>query len=146
MTVCREKRDWSSCSIFSPRARFRVPSPRQPRAILARHKLEQAGVARYFDVIVGGNDVAHGKPAPDIFLRAAERLGKLASECVALEDSGPGIHAASGAGMITILIPDGGRMPSPDTRERASFVAESLVSAKPIVQRLIDGWNGAAGL
>jgi HAD superfamily hydrolase (TIGR01509 family) len=112
---------------------------------LARHKLEQAGVARYFDVIVGGNDVAHGKPAPDIFLRAAEQLGKLPAECVALEDSGPGIHAASSAGMITILIPDGGRMPSEDTRERASFVADSLAAAQPIIERLIVGPETHAG-
>jgi HAD superfamily hydrolase (TIGR01509 family) len=117
-----------------------------PRAVatstagdLARHKLEQAGVADYFDVIVGGTDVARGKPAPDIFLRAAERLGKLPDECVALEDSGPGIFAAAAAGMVTILIPDGGREPLPETRERATFVAESLTAARPIVERLLAG-------
>ena len=116
-----------------------------PRAVatstardLARHKLVQAGVAHYFDVIVGGTDVAHGKPEPDIFLRAAERLGKVPAECVALEDSGPGIQAAAAAGMLTILIPDGGRQPSPDTRERATFVVDSLIEAKPIIERLLS--------
>lgn len=114
-----------------------------PRAVatstardLARHKLEQAGVARYFDVIVGGNEVAHGKPAPDIFLRAAERLTKRPAECVVLEDSGPGIQGAADAGMLTILIPDGGRVPARETRDRASFVAESLSAARPIIERL----------
>ena len=116
-----------------------------PRAVatstardLARHKLAQAGVAHYFDVVVGGTDVAHGKPEPDIFLRAAERLGKLPAECVALEDSGPGIQAAAAAGMVTILIPDGGRAPAQETRDRASFVAESLLEAKGIVERLLS--------
>jgi HAD superfamily hydrolase (TIGR01509 family) len=106
---------------------------------LASHKLEQAGVAHYFDVVVGGNDVAHGKPAPDIFLRAAEQLGRLPAECVVLEDSGPGIHGASAAGMVTILIPDGGRVPLPETEARAAFVAESLSAARPILERLIAG-------
>lgn len=116
-----------------------------PRAVatstarnLAQHKLAQAGVAHYFDVIIGGNDVTHGKPSPDIFLRAAERLGKLPAECVALEDSGPGIHAASSAGMVTILIPDGGRAPAPETRDRASFVADSLLEAKGILETLLQ--------
>jgi HAD superfamily hydrolase (TIGR01509 family) len=103
---------------------------------LARHKLDQAGVAGYFDVVVGGNEVTHGKPAPDIFLRAAERLGKLPAECVVLEDSGPGIQAASTAGMVPILIPDRGRMPPPETRARAAFVVESLSAAQPIIERL----------
>ena len=121
-----------------------------PRAVatstardLARHKLEQAGISTYFDVIVGGNDVQHGKPAPDVFLRAAERMGRLPTECVALEDSGPGIEAASAAGMVTILVPDRGREPLPETRARASFIAESLVVAKPIVERLL-GFNPPA--
>ena len=117
-----------------------------PRAVatstardLARHKLAQAGVARYFDVVVGGNEVAHGKPAPDIFLRAAERLGKLPAECVVLEDSGPGIQGAASAGMVPILIPDRGRVPLPDTRARAAFVVDSLSAARPIIERLIAG-------
>jgi HAD superfamily hydrolase (TIGR01509 family) len=115
-----------------------------PRAVatstspdLARHKLERAGVVQYFDIVVGGTDVERGKPAPDIFLRAAERLGKLPVECVALEDSGPGIFAASTAGMVTILIPDGGREPLAETRERATFVVESLFDAKGIVEGLL---------
>lgn len=104
---------------------------------LARRKLDQAGIAGYFDVVVGGDDVVHGKPAPDIFLRAAERLGRLPGECVALEDSGPGIHAASAAGMVTILIPDGGRIPPPETRQLAAFVVASLFAAQPILETLM---------
>lgn len=53
-----------------------------------------------------GDEVAHGKPAPDIYLLAAERLGIAPELCLALEDSGPGSRAAVAAGMRTIAIPN----------------------------------------
>jgi beta-phosphoglucomutase-like phosphatase (HAD superfamily) len=49
-------------------------------------------------------DVAHGKPAPDIFLKAAERLGVAAGRCVVVEDAVPGIEAAHAAGMPCVAI------------------------------------------
>jgi len=59
-----------------------------------------------FDAIVGGDEVEHGKPAPDIFLRAAKKLNIAAPECLVLEDSDSGILAADAAGMIPVMIPD----------------------------------------
>lgn len=53
-----------------------------------------------------GNEVAAGKPAPDIYLLAAERLGVAPGRCLAIEDSLPGIEAAEGAGMTAIMVPD----------------------------------------
>jgi HAD superfamily hydrolase (TIGR01509 family) len=115
-----------------------------PRAVatstarqLARHKLDQAGVLGYFDVVVGGDEVVHGKPSPDIFLRAAERLGELPAGCAVLEDSGPGIHAANAAGMLPILVPDGGRLPAGETRALAAYVVASLFEAREILERLL---------
>jgi HAD superfamily hydrolase (TIGR01509 family) len=115
-----------------------------PRAVatstareLARHKLDQAGVLGYFNVVVGGDDVVHGKPSPDIFLRAADRLGEVPAECAVLEDSGPGIHAAHAAGMLPILVPDGGRLPADDARALAAYVAASLFEAREILERLL---------
>ena len=115
-----------------------------PRAVatstareLARHKLAQAGVLDYFEVVVGGDEVAQGKPAPDIFLRAADRLGEVAGQCVVLEDSAPGIHAASAAGMVPILVPDGGRLPPPEIRALARYVVESLHAARAVIERLV---------
>ena len=58
------------------------------------------------NAIAGGDEVAHGKPAPDIYLLAAERLGIAPQDCMALEDSGPGSRAAVAAGMLTIAIPN----------------------------------------
>ena len=54
-----------------------------------------------------GDEVIHSKPAPDIYLLAAERLGVAPQDCLALEDSGPGSQAAVAAGMRTIVVPNG---------------------------------------
>ena len=54
-----------------------------------------------FDVIVTGEDVAHGKPAPDLFLLAAQRMGEWPSKCMVFEDTDDGIAAAIAAGMAT---------------------------------------------
>jgi beta-phosphoglucomutase-like phosphatase (HAD superfamily) len=59
-----------------------------------------------FQEIVGQGDYERGKPAPDPFLKAAERLGVKPGLCLALEDSHNGIRSASSAGMMTIMVPD----------------------------------------
>ncbi len=68
--------------------------------------LSRAGLLNYFEVICAGNEVDNGKPAPDIFLLAAERLGDMTSNCIVIEDSPYGVQAACGAGMRAVAIPD----------------------------------------
>lgn len=70
------------------------------------HHLNEVGATDIFDVIVGGKDVEHGKPAPDIFLLAAEKLGANPQDCFVIEDSANGIRAGYAAGMRCIGIPD----------------------------------------
>jgi HAD superfamily hydrolase (TIGR01509 family) len=72
-----------------------------PRARLD-HTLARAGLSDAFAVTVAGDEIARGKPAPDMFLAAAAQLGVEPARCVAIEDSGPGVAAALAAGMITI--------------------------------------------
>jgi HAD superfamily hydrolase (TIGR01509 family) len=72
-----------------------------PRERLAR-TLERAGLE--FAVTVAGDEVAHGKPAPDMFLAAAERLGAEPAECVVVEDSPPGVEAGLAAGMGVLAV------------------------------------------
>jgi HAD superfamily hydrolase (TIGR01509 family) len=115
-----------------------------PRAVatstareLARHKLAQAGVLSYFEIVVGGDEVTHGKPAPDIFLRAADRMGERPPDCAVLEDSAPGIQAASAAGMVPILVPDGDRRPPAETCALAACVVDSLPAAQLVLERLL---------
>lgn len=72
----------------------------------AMHKLDQAGILAHFDVVVGRDAVARGKPAPDLYLHAADRLGVDARQCWAFEDSLPGLTAAVAAGARTHWVPD----------------------------------------
>jgi HAD superfamily hydrolase (TIGR01509 family) len=64
-----------------------------------------AGLLDAFDVVVAADEVGHPKPAPDIYLEAAVRLGADASRCTALEDSQTGVAAARAAGMVVIGVP-----------------------------------------
>ncbi len=77
-----------------------------PRAIV-RGMLELTGLARLFpfDKVVTPEDVVHGKPAPDMFLLAAERMGVPAKDCLVFEDAEPGMRAAEAAGMKWVRVP-----------------------------------------
>jgi HAD superfamily hydrolase (TIGR01509 family) len=72
-----------------------------PRERLDR-TLRRAGLAEAFAVSVAGDEIAHGKPAPDMFLAAAKRLGVAPAHCAVIEDSAPGVAAGRAAGMRTI--------------------------------------------
>ncbi len=67
-------------------------------------KLQTLELQNSFDVVLGGDDVSRGKPEPDIYLLAAERLGIAPERCVAIEDSPVGIAAAVGSGAYTIAV------------------------------------------
>ncbi len=72
----------------------------------ALFSLRAGGIDARFKDVVAGDQVQNGKPAPDIFLAAAQKLGIDAQHCMALEDSEAGVMAAAAAGMYTIMIPD----------------------------------------
>ena len=67
--------------------------------------VERIGIRPLFDAVVTGDQVAHRKPAPDVYLEAARRLGVDPARAIAIEDSGPGVAAALAAGMKAIAIP-----------------------------------------
>jgi HAD superfamily hydrolase (TIGR01509 family) len=84
-----------------------------PRAIAtsSSHRSVEAhlglsGIIPRFHAVIARGDYARGKPNPDPFLRAAERLGVAPELCLALEDSHNGVRAASSAGMMTVMVPD----------------------------------------
>jgi HAD superfamily hydrolase (TIGR01509 family) len=74
-----------------------------PRERLQR-TLGRAGLLDAFDAVVSGDEVEHGKPAPDMFLLAASRLGVPPHTCVVVEDSPPGVQAGIAAGMFTLAV------------------------------------------
>jgi beta-phosphoglucomutase-like phosphatase (HAD superfamily) len=78
-----------------------------------------------FDEIICRGDYEKGKPAPDPFLKAAERLGVEARLCLALEDSHIGVRSAAAAGMMTIMVPDL-LEPTDELRDLCAFVACDL--------------------
>jgi HAD superfamily hydrolase (TIGR01509 family) len=69
--------------------------------------LATLGLARHFSAVASGDDVRRGKPDPEIFLLAAQRLRVEATACIAVEDSPAGIEAAAAAGMFTVAVPNG---------------------------------------
>ena len=71
---------------------------------IVRRTLELLGLGQTFAVVVAAEDVTHGKPAPDMFLLAAERMGVPPTECVVFEDSVLGLEAAKRAGMASVLV------------------------------------------
>ncbi|MDX3931587.1 MAG: HAD family phosphatase [Stenotrophomonas sp.] len=108
-------------------------STRQPRA---SRKLAASGLLHYFDAVVTSSDVQHPKPAPDIYLLAAQRLDKEPTRCLALEDSPTGTRAALAAGMTTIQIPD---LVHPDAAVRAlgHRIVESLHDVRALLLSLL---------
>jgi HAD superfamily hydrolase (TIGR01509 family) len=80
----------------------------------ARHKLEKAGLLHHFAFVAGRDTVAHGKPAPDLYLHAAKQLGYRAERCWAFEDSLPGLTAATASGARTHWVPDLAQIHSDD--------------------------------
>ncbi len=73
---------------------------------VVRHNLTAAGVIDFFDAIVTGDEVVHGKPAPDIFELAAKKLELGPRACVVFEDAFSGIRGAHAAGCGAVLVPD----------------------------------------
>jgi beta-phosphoglucomutase len=87
--------------------------------------LRAGGIAGHFTIVVSGDQIQNGKPAPDIYLEAARRLGVEARHCMALEDSEAGVLAGAAAGMFTIMVPDT-RQPSPEVAIHAGRIFPSL--------------------
>jgi HAD superfamily hydrolase (TIGR01509 family) len=88
--------------------------------------LELAGLASAFRATVSSEEVGRGKPAPDVYLEVARRLGVSAESCVAIEDSQNGILSASAAGMRVIAVPNSEFPPGDEAMEAAALVLDSL--------------------
>jgi HAD superfamily hydrolase (TIGR01509 family) len=93
--------------------------------------LEVSGLGRFFRATVSSEEVARGKPAPDVFLEAARRLGVPATRIAVVEDSENGIRAGRAAGMRVVTIPNSHFPPGDDALAEADVVLGSLDELTP---------------
>jgi HAD superfamily hydrolase (TIGR01509 family) len=88
--------------------------------------LAEAGIDGLFEATVSSEEVERGKPAPDVYLEAARRLGLAATRCAAIEDSANGLRSARAAGMYVVAIPNEHYPPPPDALALADQVLDSV--------------------
>jgi len=121
--------DWLDANAI---ARAVATSTRRARA---QAKLERANLWRRVDSLVGGDEVPRGKPAPDIVVAAAAKLGVDVADCIVVEDSEPGVQAALTAGATPVMVPDL-QPPSPALRAANVIVLESLAHVRAYLDAL----------
>jgi HAD superfamily hydrolase (TIGR01509 family) len=88
--------------------------------------LELAGLADRFEATVSSEEVERGKPAPDVYLEAARRLGVPAASCAAVEDSSNGLRSAAAAGMRVVAVPNAAFPPDADALALAHRIIPDL--------------------
>ena len=101
----------------------------------AQWYLELSGTAEFFSARVCGAEVPNSKPAPDVFLTAADKLGIPPERCMVLEDSPSGIQSAHAAGCLPVMVPDLSPA-TPELRTLCAAVIDSLSEAIPLLDVL----------
>ncbi len=112
-------------------ARYPLAVASSSPAVLIGFVLAQLDLTTFFHATASSDEVTHGKPSPDVYLLACERLGILPSEATAFEDSGNGILAAKKAGLRVIAVPNADFPPAPDSLAQADIVLSSLTEFRP---------------
>jgi HAD superfamily hydrolase (TIGR01509 family) len=93
--------------------------------------LDASSLREAFRAAVSSEEVTRGKPAPDVYLEAAKRLGITPTSCAAIEDSSNGLRSAAAAGMTVIAVPRPEYPPAKDALEKAQVVLTSLTTLTP---------------
>lgn len=105
------------------------------RSNLAQIAIQKAGIDNYFDYKVYGNQVKHGKPDPETYLKSVEHFGLKPEECIVFEDSSVGAQAAYNGNINLIMVPDV-KQPNDLDRKKALAIIDSLQDAIPIIKKL----------
>lgn len=108
---------------------------------IASRYLDLSNARSYFDQFVFGDQVSHGKPNPEIFLSAADKLGVIPQESIVLEDSINGVKAGIAGQFHTIMIPDL-TLPSPSLRAELSFFCDNLSQVISYLESLRNKTTG----
>ena len=106
-------------------------------SVSARPFLDRHHLTEFFEVIVTGEEVERGKPAPDIYLRAADKLGIPTDACLVVEDALPGVAAAKVANMRVAAIPDTRFVNPREYEKKADYLLSSLKELPALVRKLV---------
>jgi HAD superfamily hydrolase (TIGR01509 family) len=118
--------DGAVAAVHRMAARWPLAVASSAPATLIETVLKAVGLRSYFTVVMSTEQVAHGKPAPDIYLAVTAGLGCPPPDCAAVEDSSNGLRSAAAAGLRVIAIPQPEYPPDPDALARASLVLPNL--------------------
>src|SRR4051812_48343337 len=102
--------------------------------------LDEAGLAGDFAAVVSSEEVERGKPAPDVYLEAARRLGVEAGRCVAVEDSSNGLRSAHAAGMAVVAVPNEAFPPDEDA---LALAGETVSGVGELTPEVVEAAAGA---
>ncbi len=112
-------------------ARWRLAVASSAPKSLIEAVLDASGLRPAFAAAVSSEEVARGKPAPDVYLEAAARLGVPPTECAAIEDSANGLRSAAAAGLAVIAVPRPEYPPPAEALDKARLVLDSLTELVP---------------
>ena len=107
------------------------------RTAVVEAEIRDAGLLEFFDKIIGGDQVTHSKPDPEIFLKAADALSADPKDCYVIEDSFNGIRAAHAAGMHPFRVPDM-LQPDEEIRGMADRIFDSLSDVRETFQKILS--------
>ena len=113
-----------------------VTSTRKRNALI---KLSNAKILHFFDIVLGGDQVLNGKPNPEVYLTASQKLNEPPTKCLALEDSDNGVLAAHNAGITVIQVPD---LKEPSVKIQA--LGHKIVKSLTEVERMFKSFNSTS--
>jgi HAD superfamily hydrolase (TIGR01509 family) len=119
--------------VRSLRGHYRLALASSSARILIDQVLETAGITDAFEVTLSTEEVPRGKPAPDVYLTAVQRLGLTPADCAAIEDSSNGLRSAAAAGLAVIAVPHGVYPPAADAPAQARLVVSGISEITPEV-------------
>ena len=114
---------------------IRIALATATRTVRTEENLQRTGIGHYFDVLITGDMVEQGKPHPETFLLAAERLGLAPSDCMGVEDSFNGVRAIRAAGMYTVMVPDT-VLPTPEIEALLDAKCKTLHEVIPLIENI----------
>ncbi len=112
-------------------ADHRVAIASSSHVVLIQAAVDALGLGGVFGAVVSSDEVSHGKPAPDVYLLAASRLGIEPARCLVVEDSLNGVRAGKAAGMTVVLIPNPSVPPAAGAHALADLVLDRLADLDP---------------